>query len=153
MTLVIVADGNPHRAFVNDWLAAAATSASADQLLQLFVDAFDAVWTRSHVTLGEVTLTAIVDRVVYDAAERHPLLSALEVEPTGLGFERLLEQSRDLPPDQIAEAIRTVLVEFLTVLGNLTAEILTPALHSALSRVEAVSSARVASTEGEDDVS
>ena len=36
---------------------------------------------------------------------------------------------------ELVEGIRFVLVEFLTVLGNLTAEILTPELHSELSNV------------------
>jgi hypothetical protein len=35
----------------------------------------------------------------------------------------------------LREAIQFVLVELLTVVGNLTAEILTPALHSELSNI------------------
>jgi hypothetical protein len=38
-------------------------------------------------------------------------------------------------PIELRRGIRFVLTEFLTVLGNLTAEILTPELHAALSNV------------------
>jgi hypothetical protein len=42
----------------------------------------------------------------------------------------------DLTASELEAAIRYVLVEFLTVLGNLTAEVLTPALHAELSKLE-----------------
>jgi hypothetical protein len=47
---------------------------------------------------------------------------------------------------ELREAIRFVLVELLTVLGNLTAEILTPALHAEISRVARPGAIRVGAT-------
>jgi hypothetical protein len=103
--------------------------------VQAFDQGFAALWRRAHLTLGDVTLTAIVGRVLYVAAEEHPFLSALTVDPGGLRCQELHERAVDLPPDRLAEALRFVLVEFLTVLGSLTAEILTPALHAELASI------------------
>ena len=126
-----------HRALVNAWLEREGTAASGEDLLPLFARGFDAMWRRAHVTLGDVTLTAIADRVLYTATERFPLLSTIKVEAAGLQLQLLREHAARHPSAQLTEGLHFILVEFLTVLGNLTAEILTPALHTELWRVSA----------------
>ncbi|HEX7700786.1 MAG TPA: hypothetical protein VF403_08695 [Kofleriaceae bacterium] len=113
------------------WFERAAQDRSVASLIQAFEDTFAALWRRSHLTLGEVTLTAIVERVIHTATEHYPLLTSVEVGATGLRCQSLRSQA-GLRQDQVSAAIRFVLVEFLTVLGNLTAQILTPALHAEL---------------------
>jgi hypothetical protein len=123
-----------HAACVDAWLETTKAS-SPELMLQLFETALGALWRRTEVTLGDVTLTAIVDRVLYNAAEKFPVFSSLKVEPTGVRCQELRERAHSLHDAELREAIRFVLVEFLTVLGNLTAEILTPELHANLSKV------------------
>jgi hypothetical protein len=108
-----------------------------ERLLQAFERGFAALWGRANRTLADVTLIAILDRVLYVATEQYTFLSALKVEANGLHCQDLQARADSLVRDQLAEGIRFVLVEFLTVLGNLTAEILTPALHSELLSVAA----------------
>lgn len=122
-----------HDAAVTTWLEGAARGRSVDSLIRAFEHAFAALWQRSHLTLGEVTLFAIVDRVIHTATEQYPLLASIEVDPSGLHC-RDLASREGLRLDQASAAIRFVLVEFLSVLGNLTAQILTPALHAELSK-------------------
>jgi hypothetical protein len=125
-----------HAACVDAWLERAARGLSPERLLQLFEASLGALWAHTKITLGEVTLTAIVDRVLYNTAEKFPLLSPLVVEPNGgVQFQEL--RARAGAPDQVEleAGIRFVLVEFLRVLGNLTADILTPELHAELSKV------------------
>lgn len=124
-----------HSTCVDAWLGRNASGVSTTQLLQVFEQGFGVLWRRAHRTLGEVTLTAIVDRVLYTAAERYSPLSAVEVDAAGIRCPALHERAASLDRVQLAEGVRFVLVEFLTVLGNLTADILTPALHSELSKV------------------
>lgn len=143
-------DDDPHRSLVRSWLAAEAQARSPEQVIALFEAGFHAMWSRAFVTLGEVTLGAIVDRVLLVVGDRHPLLSALRVESNGVRFERLLAEAGALVPEQVRAAAEEVLTEFLTVLGNLTAEILTPALHAALSTAAPASRAAEASPEDED---
>jgi hypothetical protein len=139
-----------HASAVRDWAHGIATDASAADVIRAFERAFNAVWARAHVTLGEVTLIAIVDRVLIDAAERAPMSAGLDLLPTGFQFERLLERSQGLPPAQVATTLEAVLVDLLTVIGRLTSEIMTPALHSALSAVALPPRAVAASDERED---
>ena len=122
-----------HAGYVDAWLDGVAKTQAPAQLITLFERALGALWQRTEVTLGEVTLTAIVDRVLYTASEQYPFLSVLTVERAGISFVGL--RSQGAQDTDLREALRLVLVEFLTVLGHLTDEILTPALHAKLSGV------------------
>ena len=130
-------DRGQHAECVDAWLARTAGELSPAGLRRLIEAAFGALWNRTKTTLGEVTLTAIAERVLYAAAERFPSLGSLKIDPTrGIEFHGN-EATPSVPPEhELRAAIRFVLVELLTVLGNLTAEILTPELHAELSIVE-----------------
>jgi hypothetical protein len=129
-------DESAHGDCVRAWMRAA-QGMSPEQLAKAFEHAFAALWERAQRTLGDVTLRAIVDRVVHSASERFPVLASLRVEEsTGLQCEGLREQARRIA-SPLEPAIEYVLVEFLRILGSLTAEVLTPALHAVLSRVTA----------------
>jgi len=124
-----------HVACVDAWMARAPKGLPPELLLKLFEQALGALHRRTHIALGDVTLTAILDRVLYNAAEKFPLLSAIKVEATGVRCDELRERVGGLNDRELADGMRFVLVEFLMILGNLTSDILTPALHSELSKV------------------
>ena len=130
-----MANGPDHAACVDAWLRRS-SDRSPELRLQLFEAALGAIWDCTKTTLGEVTLGAIVDRVIHNTGERFPVFSLLKVAPEGgIQCAELRERACLLDGPEIEEGIRFVLVEFLTVLGNLTAEILTPELHAALLQV------------------
>jgi hypothetical protein len=122
-----------HHARVDAWMARV-TNVPPERLFEAFERSFGAMWRRAYLTLGDVTLIAILDRVLYTAAERFPLFSSLEVNAKGLHSDKFRAIADDSSRDDLAEGIRFVLVEFLTVLGNLTGEVLTPALHAELAK-------------------
>jgi hypothetical protein len=124
---------NHHDTRVDAWMAWAATD-RPERLFEAFEGSFGAMWRRAYLTLGDVTLIAILDRVLYTAAERFPVFSSLEVNAKGLQSDRFRAIADGSSRDDLGEGIRFVLVEFLTVLGNLTGEVLTPALHAELAK-------------------
>ena len=132
-----VHDEDGHSAKVDAWLSEARKAVHPDRLVDAFEQAFGAMWRRARLTLGDVTLPAILHRVTYTAAERFPALSRIEVNATGLQSGKLRERAAGLKPEQLEEGIRFILVEFLTVLGRLTAEVLSPALHAELAKADA----------------
>lgn len=123
-----------HAAIVAAWVFAAGRL-PPDGLLRAFDRAFGALWLRALRTLGDVTLTAIVARVVVHSVEKFPELAPLAVDAAGLRADGLRKRVESSSPGVRAEALGFVLVEFLTVLGYLTAEILTSPLHAELTRV------------------
>jgi hypothetical protein len=131
-----VLDERQHEACVEAWLEQSAQDHAPEALLRLFEAALGKLWARTTITLGEVTLTAIADRVLYNASETFPLFSSLKVEAIGrVSFHELRQRAGSVSSSELMAGIRFVLVELLTVLGRLTAEILTPELHAELSSV------------------
>lgn len=100
-----------------------------------FGQAFGAVFDRAHQTLGEVTLGAIAERVLARGVAEHPCLKPLRLGGAGLDVRSLEANAAALDPKQLSDGLRFVLIELLTVLGTLTAEILTPSLHQELQRL------------------
>ena len=129
-------DDGRHAVCVDAWLEQSAPGLAPEALLRLFEAALDAVWLRTKTTLGEVTLTAIAERVLHNASESFSLLLSIKVEPAGgIQCRELSARIGSVDPSELRKAIRFVLVELLTVLANLTADILTPALHAEISAV------------------
>ena len=129
-------DHSDHRNHVNVWMQQAGEGLSSDQLLDLFEQAMRRLWNQASLTLGDITLIAVVDRVLFYAAERFPPFESIKVEPPGIDC-RELRKNQDFGDDrELEDAIKFVLIEFLIVVGNLTAGILSPALHAELSKVK-----------------
>src|SRR5688572_12292127 len=95
---------------------------SSVELTQLFELAISALWQRSYMTLGETTLTAIVDRVLYNATEKFPVFASLKLEANRLEYAEFIQRASSTSERELAKAIEFILVELLTVIGNLTAE-------------------------------
>jgi len=129
-----MADDGVHIKFVREWMKHA-SRVSPDQLAELFEKAMSALWNRTYSALGDITVAAIVDRVLYNATEKYSILGSLKLGAKGVDFTEFREQAGSLHDGELREAIQFVFVELLTVVGNLTAEILTPALHTELSSV------------------
>jgi hypothetical protein len=124
-----------HATAVDAWLSQVSKGKDSEALLRLFEGAMAALWARTATTLGEVTLGAVADRVLYDVAEQHPAFPPLKVERQ-LGIVRQGPGEKlVLSPADARAAIRFMLVEFLSVLGGMTAELLTPELHEELAGV------------------
>ena len=105
------------------------------RLVDQFTFAFNSVWRRANRTLGEVTLMAIGERVLYVAAERYLPLAELKLEPDGIHSDGFLPRIDDLTRDELTNAVRFILTELLTVVGALTGEVLSPPLHAELAAI------------------
>lgn len=127
---------NHHRAVVGAWRDGWAGQLSQQELVDVFERALKALWSRAHQSLGEVTLMAIVDRVLHEGVDAYPHLAPLKVEPRGADFGALREAAPRVDVALLEESLVFLAVELLRVLGVLTGEILTPGLHAELRKVQ-----------------
>jgi hypothetical protein len=109
---------------------------SQSELIDVLERTLDALWRRAHLSLGEVTLMAIVDRVLHQATEKFPHLAALKVDTSGVNVGALRESAPALDVALLEESIVFLVAELLRVFGALTGEILTPGLHAELRKVK-----------------
>lgn len=126
-------DEHDHASCVDHWRRRLGDELDAVALIRAFERAFGLLWQRAQLTLGDVSLLAIGDRVLHDTVERHPVLEHVRLDVAGLSCEELQRQAPALEMAELERAVRSVLVELLAVLGRLTAGVLTPPLHAALS--------------------
>lgn len=124
-----------HEAFIDAWLDRVGDDRAASSWIDLLERALGALYSSAVRTLGVVTLNAICDRVLYEAVRQDPALSSLRIEALRVITTELRTRAELADPQRARTALRFVLLEHLTVLGNLTAEILTPSLHHELTRL------------------
>ena len=127
---------DPIAASVDQWLDRQSRGLPALQCAQLFGHATTALCNRAHVTLGDVTLAAISDRVTAAAGERFAFMKGIALwGGDGTAWDGLHARAETLGRKDVLAAARFVLVELITVLDRLTAGILTPALRLELDKV------------------
>ncbi|HYO57754.1 hypothetical protein [Archangium sp.] len=126
---------NIHSETVRAWRDCWAGTLSHEALVNVYERALDALWRRAHMSLGEITLMAIVDRVLHDGTGKFPHLAALKVETSGVQFGALRVAVQGVDLALLDESLAFLVVELLRVLGTLTGEILSPGLHAELSKV------------------
>jgi hypothetical protein len=140
-----VGEHSEHAAHVDTWIARLPKHLTPEQMVSAFEQGFSALWRRTSRTLGDVTVSAIVERGLHDVSANIPLLTALKVENgVGVQFAGLRRNIRPENVDQLREGMRSTFIHLLTIIGNLTGDILTPALHVELSnaRVEDLTTTR-----------
>jgi len=129
-----------HVKAVDGWLVRATVSSSTRGVIRAFEAALSGIWSRAVRTLGRVTLDAVAHRVLANAVDRFPFLDALQPLPIGLiRCDDLHLEARlvGVPHAELVRSMRSVLIELLSLLSSLTADILTPELHAELARMPA----------------
>ena len=121
-----------HAGVVADWLGKNSQNATSESLGDLFCTGFNAIWQRARRTIGVITLTAIGDRALRFTTDRYPPLEFVTLEQDGIQCDDFRAKTAGLPPEELTAAIGYALTQFLTILGGMTSEILSPALHAEL---------------------
>lgn len=123
-----------HHKVVFTWEKNNVDGLTADEQLQLFAKAIKAIEERTLRTLSLVTVSVILDRVIKEAKDKYPSLSAVKVEPLGLDFTGISSHENHERKELLA-GLRYLVAELLRVLGSITADILTDSLHKELLKV------------------
>ena len=118
-----------HTLQVEAWMAQTIPGLTSEQLISLFSEAIRVLQKRTLITLSEVTLNAVFDRVLHQSQMEFPLLSEVKIDSKGLSFDGIPDHHK---PAEITEAFLFFLIELMTILENLTAGILTKPLYKEL---------------------
>jgi hypothetical protein len=126
-----------HIAAVDAWLERSIDHDSSVEIVELFRAAVEAIWSAVVTTLGPVTLTAVAERVLARAAAQHAFLATINTHVNGdrRSMKQLCECLAGVPRSELIDGLRFGLIELITVIGRLSAEILSDELHATLSQV------------------
>jgi hypothetical protein len=87
------------------------------------------LYGKAQVSVSDITLKAILDRVLHNSSSLYPLLSAIRIENSGLNFDELNINLRLYTEAEVKAAFHYLMTEFMFIIGKLTGEQLTPLLH------------------------
>lgn len=121
---------------VQDWENKNASDLPLTQRVILLEKAIHVIEQRALMTLSSITLEVILDRVRHQSIEKFPLLTDVKFNNKHLNFQELLHKKKKHKEEDLVEALRYFLIEFITVLGRITADILTTPLHRELLKVK-----------------
>lgn len=128
---------NPYSAkYIDAWLEQAAKGLPSEGLAFVFGETLKALSKRASLTLNKNTLMAIFKRVVYQCSEKYPLLSVLKIESSGILSDQFSIQFSQVDPAELKEAFRFLITELITILSNLTADILPTSLEEQKASIE-----------------
>lgn len=113
-----------HSKFVEDWESRSLKDLSPVEQIQLFESVIRAVERRACVTLSNITLLVILDRILSLGKTNFPVLAEVSLDNNSLCF-KALHNNQKFNSDEILIAKRFILTELLRVLGRITANILT----------------------------
>jgi hypothetical protein len=123
---------NHHVRQVDIWVEEKLKGQNRKEMIDSFNEAFQRVWTKAELTLGSVTMLAVADRIKHISREAYPWLAPIQKKNDGIDVTGLAQGESPMSEDELRQGLSFMLGEFLRLLGNLTAEIISPKLHASL---------------------
>jgi len=77
------------------------------------------LWERSVTTLGIHTVHVLLDRAIWQTAQRHPDITLIQHDDSGLSFDALEESYATRPQEEIVAAFDDLCAEMLLLLARL----------------------------------
>jgi hypothetical protein len=77
------------------------------------------LWERLVARLGIHTVRVLVDRAIWQTAQRHPAIALIHHDDSGLSFEALEESYAIQPQEEIEQAFNDLSAEMLRIVARL----------------------------------
>ncbi len=114
---------------IDAWLEQATKNLPAKKIVAVFSHALKALSRKASRSLNQLTLMAIVNRVLFQCKDKFPLLQNLKVDSTGINFDQYQFQLEQADAEELKESFRYLFVELLSILGDLTADVITSGIE------------------------
>jgi hypothetical protein len=87
--------------------------------MAVYEERLAALWQRLVATLGIHTVRVLLDRAIWQTAQRHPDIALIQRDDGGLTFEDLEKCYATRPPEQIEAAFNDLIAELRLILVRL----------------------------------
>src|SRR5205823_9356205 len=87
--------------------------------LALYEQRLVSLWERSVTTLGIHTVNVLLDRAIWQTAQRHPDITLIQHDDSGLSFDALEESYATRPEEESEAAFDDLSAEMLLILARL----------------------------------
>ncbi len=91
-----------------------------EEKIVLYEELFKKIWDRVVISLGVITVTALVRRIIRKSSQRFPFLGALTVNNEGVNFLILKTKIRSEELENIKEGFEELIINLIDLLVELT---------------------------------
>ncbi len=105
---------------------------SSHVLVEEFEVLINSLMNTIRMSVGETTITAVADRVLYNSSEHYPVLMKIQLRDHGFDFTKMCDDASLKDLDEIKNAFHYFATELLFIIGKLSGGSLTPGLHAVL---------------------
>lgn len=119
---------------VKAWIEREARVVPHEQVIPILKLGLQKVWDHARLTVSAVTLMAVSDRAVFNATKHHKFLSTLIIQKGGFSFEKF-DSEQQITQRELLEGFQVLIARFITIIGKLTADVLTNDLCQELSKI------------------
>jgi hypothetical protein len=126
-----------HSEQVAAWIDWSTSGLKKQHLAEHFEKTILALLNRAQPSVSDLTLAAILERVLYNSTEQFPLLQFIQIINGRWTLDPIQKKLENFDEIEIKKAFHYLITEFLFIIGNLTGEQLTPILHKELQKDKA----------------
>ena len=105
--------------------------------LALYEQRLVSLWERLVTTLGIHTVRVLLDRAIWQAAQRHPEIALIHHDDAGLSFDALETSYATRPQEEIEAAFNDLIAGMLLILARLLGREMTQRLADELEVTDA----------------
>src|SRR5438067_3406894 len=87
--------------------------------MALYEESLASLWQRLVATLGIHTVRVLLDRAIWQTAQRHPDIALIHHDDAGLNFVALQKSYATRPPEEIDAAFNDLSAELQLILARL----------------------------------
>lgn len=120
---------------VDKWIKEVVPGLDSQQLIEVFDLGLSAVFNRAGINISMFALSTIFDRALYIGTEKFSFLSTIKVSSDGIDISEFARISHNLPEQELIDAFRYLMSEFIWILIRLTNGVLSESLFSELASV------------------
>jgi hypothetical protein len=122
-----------HDAEIKNWMSRACAGLTFEQQILFLEKTLRVLLKRIEPTLGPVVLTSLLERILYDGAQRFPFLSGLPIDfSNGVDFAAFKKDMAHVQREEFAAAFTSLFAALFMLIDRLTGESLTPAMYAQL---------------------
>lgn len=115
---------------VNAWFDRNSFNLSHNEFLANFEQLMTLLVRYARKMVSKIILNSILERVIDHSSEVFLPLSLLKIDDSGIDFTEFSKRAGAFTREEAIHGCRTLLLEFLSILGSLTSGIILPALYS-----------------------
>lgn len=104
-------------------------------IIEIYAGLFAKIWDKTSRIVGPMTVETLLETALFEVTQRHSLLSAAQLTPTGLDLSALEQEASDHSLVELKAALEDLVSTLFTAFTILTGDVITRQLRPDLTEL------------------